>query len=86
MLLAFLVARGWLRSARGGFIRNSSAEGFIAYPLVRVWPNPPSPEDAALKTLYEELPSGVYRLLFENKETLFCSSCRPTANGPTADQ
>ncbi len=70
VLLAFLLA-WWLASISAGrFYQEQQGKGFIAYPLVRVWPNPP-PEDATLKALYEELPSGVYRLLLESKETLF---------------
>ena len=71
VLLAFLVAWRLASVSARWFYQEQQSKGFIAYPLVRVWPNPPLPEDAALKTLYEELPSGVYRLLLENKETLF---------------
>jgi len=71
VLLAFLVAWGLASVSAGWFYQEQQGKGFIAYPLVRVWLNPPPPEDATLKALYEELPSGVYRLLLENKETLF---------------
>ena len=71
VLLAFLVAWGLASISAGWFYQEQQSKGFIAYPLVRVWPNTPLPEDATLKALYEELPSGVYRLLLEHKETLF---------------
>ena len=71
VLLAFLLAWGLASISAGWFYQEQQSKGFIAYPLVRVWPNTPLPEDATLKALYEELPSGVYRLLLENKETLF---------------
>ena len=71
VLLAFLVAWGLASVSARWFYQEQQSKGFIAYPLVRVWPNTPPPEDATLKALYEELPSGVYRLLLENKETLF---------------
>ena len=71
VLLAFLVAWGLAAVSAGWFYQDQQHNGFSAYPYVRVWPNTPLPEDATLKALYEELPSGVYRLLLENKETLF---------------
>ncbi|MFO1371390.1 MAG: hypothetical protein U1F42_03020 [Candidatus Competibacteraceae bacterium] len=71
VLLAFLLA-WWLASVSAGwFYQEQQDKGFTAYPLVRIWPNTPLPEDTALKELYGELPSGVYRLLLENRETLF---------------
>jgi hypothetical protein len=71
VLLAFLLA-WWLAvvGARWDY-QEQQDNGFPAYPHVRVWPNPPLPEDVTLKELYGELPSGVYRLLLENRETLF---------------
>lgn len=71
VLLTFLVAWQMAADSAGSFFQDQQVKGFTAYPLVRVWPNTPLPEDAALKALYEELPSGVYRLLLESKETLF---------------
>ena len=71
VLLAFLVAWVLASVSAGWFYQEQQGKGFTAYPLVRVWPNTPLPEDATLKALYEELPSGVYRLLLETKETLF---------------
>ena len=71
VLLAFLLA-WWLASVSAGwYYQGQQDNGFTAYPHVRVWPNPPLPEDATLKELYGELPDGVYRLLLENRETLF---------------
>lgn len=70
VLLAFLAA-WWLAAVSAGwYYQEQQNNGFTAYPHVRVWPNE-LPEDAALKALYEELPGGVYRLLLENRETLF---------------
>ncbi len=71
VLLAFLVA-WWLAAISAGWYHQEQQDnGFLAYPHVRVWPNEPLPEDAAVKELYGELPDGVYRLLLENRETLF---------------
>ena len=77
VLLAFLLV-WWLASVSAGwFYREQQDNRFMAYPLVRVWPNEPPPEDATLKELYREFPSGVYRLLLENKETLFLFKLPP---------
>lgn len=71
VLLAFLLA-WWLASVSAGwYYQEQQDNSFLAYPHVRVWPNTPLPEDATLKELYGELPNGVYRLLLENRETLF---------------
>lgn len=71
VLLAFLLA-WWLAAVSAGlYYRKQWDLSFSNYPHVRVWPNTPLPEDTTLKALYEELPSGVYRLLLESKETLF---------------
>lgn len=77
VLLAFLAA-WWLAAVSAGwYYQEQQNNGFSAYPRVRVWPNPPLPEDATVKELYGELPNGVYRLLLENKETLFLFKLPP---------
>ncbi|HCK82873.1 MAG TPA: hypothetical protein PK880_02340 [Candidatus Competibacter sp.] len=77
VLLAFLLA-WWLAAVSAGWYYQAQQDnGFLAYPHVRVWPNEPLPEDATLKELYGELPGGVYRLLLENKETLFLFKLPP---------
>jgi hypothetical protein len=77
VLLAFLLV-WWLAAVRAGwFYQDQQNTGFPAYPHVRIWPNEPLPEDATLKELYGELPGGVYRLLLENKETLFLFKLPP---------
>ncbi len=80
VLLAFLVA-WWLASVSAAwYYQEQQDNGFSAYPQVRVWPNPPLPEDATLKEFYGELPDGVYRLLLENRETLFLFKLPPDGN------
>ena len=77
VLLAFLLA--WLLASvsAGWYYQEQQDNGFLAYPYVRVWPNTPIPEDASLRELYGELPSGVYRLLLENRGTLFLFKLPP---------
>ena len=77
VLLAFLLA--WLLASvsAGWYYQEQQDNGFFAYPHVRVWPNTPLPEDARLRELYGELPNGVYRLLLENRETLFLFKLPP---------
>jgi hypothetical protein len=77
VLLAFLLA-WWLASVSARwYYQEQQGNGFTAYPHVRVWPNMPLPEDANLRELYGELPNGVYRLLLENRETLFLFKLPP---------
>jgi len=77
VLLAFLLA--WLLASVSArwYYQEQQDNGFLAYPYVRVWPNTPLPEDASLRELYGELPNGVYRLLLENRETLFLFKLPP---------
>jgi len=65
-VLAWALAVGWA----GSFYREQQAAGFTAYPHVRVWPKE-SPEDVKLKAFYEALPTGIYQLLLQNRDTLF---------------
>jgi hypothetical protein len=68
----------WLASSSAKcFYQEQQDNSFSAYPHVRVWPNPPLPEDGSLRELYGELPNGVYRLLLENRETLFLFKLPP---------
>jgi hypothetical protein len=77
VLVAFLLA-WWLASVSAGYYYQEQQDnGFWAYPHVRVWPHTPLPEDGTLKALYGELPNGVYRLLLENRETLFLFKLPP---------
>ncbi|MEZ5574702.1 MAG: hypothetical protein R3F44_03280 [Candidatus Competibacteraceae bacterium] len=89
VLLAFLGGVGAALGQREVVYQEQQGEvGWQPHPLVGRWPNPPLPEDVTLKALgNEELPSGVYRLLLETKETLFLftAACR-RQTGPTADQ
>ena len=71
VVIAFILA-WWLSSISANwYLQKQLHMGFPAYPLVRIWPKAPLPEDATLKELYEEFSGGVYRLLLESKDVLF---------------
>lgn len=71
ILLAFLGV-GLLASYRANhYYRTQQDTGFNAYPFVRIWPTPPIPEETHLRRIYTQLPSGTYRLLLQNRDTLF---------------
>lgn len=69
-LVAFLLA--WWIAGLGAerFFQFQRANPFRDLPRVKVWPAAP-PEDGALRALYSELPSGVYRVLSDDRERLF---------------
>jgi hypothetical protein len=77
VLVAFLLAWRLASVSAGWYYQAQQDNGFWAYPHVCVWPNTPLPEDGTLKALYGELPNGVYRLLLENRETLFLFKLPP---------
>lgn len=69
-LAAFLLA--WWIAGLGAtrFFERQQADRFRDLPRVSVWPVA-MPEDEALRALYAELPTGVYRVLLEDRERLF---------------
>jgi hypothetical protein len=54
-----------------GYYREQQASSFAAYPHVRVWLKEPLSDDTRLRTFYELLPEGGYRLLLQNRDALF---------------
>lgn len=71
VLLAFVLAWRLAVASADGYYREQQVSGFAAYPHVRVWLKAPPPDDTRLRTLYELLPEGDYRLLLQNRDTLF---------------
>ena len=69
-LLAFLLAWWVTEIGAGRFFRAQQANRFSDLPLVNVWPAAPAADDT-LRELYAELPTGVYRVLLEDRERLF---------------
>jgi hypothetical protein len=77
VLLAFPLT-WWLASLSAGwYYQEQQGNNFSAYPSVRIWLSEPKTDDAKLQGLYDEFPNGVYRLLLENRETLFLFKLPP---------
>ena len=67
-LVTFILA--WWIASLGAKRFFQRANQFRDLPRVKVWPAAP-PEDGALRALHAELPTGVYRVLLEDRERLF---------------
>lgn len=70
LLVAFLLAWWIAGISAERFFQRQRASGFQDLPRVSVWPIAP-PADEALRALYADLPTGVYRVLSEDRERLF---------------
>ena len=80
-LLVFLLS-WWVTSISAGrFFQAQQANRFVDLPLVSVWLNEPA-TDETLRALYAELPTGVYRVLLEDRERLFLF--KPPSDGKQA--
>ncbi len=71
VLLAFALG-GWLaREQAGDYYAAQQAQGFSAFPHVRVWPKDVKAEDESLRAFYAALPQGAYRLLLHGKQRIY---------------
>lgn len=70
VLAAFLLAWWVAGLGAGRFFERQRAGQFRDLPRARVWPGA-APEDEALRALYAELPTGIYRVLSEDRDRLF---------------
>jgi hypothetical protein len=82
VLLAFPLA-WWMASfSAARYYSEQESTGFPVYPAVQVWLQKPDAKNTPVGELHDDFPSGDYRLLLENRETLFLF--KPPADGKPA--